>query len=369
MIRTGTILLTAFLLLAQGAVFAGTLELTSEQTAGLELATTTVEHHKATSVVQVNGTLMPDQNGVFRIGPVVDGFVMALNAVANDRVTKGQVLARLRSNTLGQAQADYLEALSRFEVTRASQERVEGLWRDGVVAESRWIEADSGYMAARAALDQRRRQLTLAGLSNEQIDALKDRPDRIADFELVSPVDGVVLSASVETGQMLSPGETVFRVADLSRLWAEVRIPIAALRRLGTGGKATLQVNAYPDDSFTGRLESLSGEVDADSQTVSGRVVIKNPGGLLRPGMYVRVDLTGDGQAGLMVPASAVFRSGDNTYLFKVLGPGRFEPVPITVGAELNGWVPVRGGVVAGTEIVSKGVAELKSHWQYQGGK
>ncbi len=367
--RPVTSLLISFLMLFPGIALSAPLALTAEQVAGLDLATTTVERRQAADTIQVNGTLIPDQNAVFRIGPVVDGFVVALHSVANDRVSKGQVLARLRSNTLGQAQADYLEALARFKVSRANRERIEGLWREGVVAESRWIEADSGERTARAALDQRRRQLVLAGLSSQQIDALENDPDRISDFDLVSPIDGVVLSASVETGQMLSPGETVFRVADLTRLWAQVRIPVASIRRLQVGGKATLQVNAYPDELFSGRLASLSGEVDADSQTVLGRVVIDNPDERLRPGMYTRVTLSGGAQSGLMVPASAVFRSGDTTYLFKVLGPGRFEPVPVVVGATLNGWVPVRDGIQAGTKIVSEGVAELKSHWQYQGGQ
>jgi cobalt-zinc-cadmium efflux system membrane fusion protein len=70
-----------------------------------------------------------------------------------------------------------------------------------------------------------------------------------------------------------------------------------------------------------------------------------------------------------MAPASAVFRVGDQAYLFKVLGNGRFEPVAVEIGIEADGWVPVRSGLAAGVEIVSGGVAELKSHWQYQGGE
>jgi hypothetical protein len=69
-----------------------------------------------------------------------------------------------------------------------------------------------------------------------------------------------------------------------------------------------------------------------------------------------------------MAPAGAVFRVGDQAYVFKVLGSGRFEPVAVEIGAEAGGWVPIRRGIAAGAEVVSGGVAELKSHWQYQGG-
>ena len=70
-----------------------------------------------------------------------------------------------------------------------------------------------------------------------------------------------------------------------------------------------------------------------------------------------------------MVPASAVFRVGEQAYLFKVLGSRRYAPTPIEIGLESEGWIAVPSGIEANSEIVSGGVAELKSHWQYQGGE
>jgi hypothetical protein len=85
--------------------------------------------------------------------------------------------------------------------------------------------------------------------------------------------------------------------------------------------------------------------------------------------MFVAATLSGAAVMSLMAPASAVFKVGDQAYLFKALGSGRFMPTAIEIGIEADGWIPLLGGVEAGTEIVSGGVAELKSHWQYQGGE
>ena len=105
------------------------------------------------------------------------------------------------------------------------------------------------------------------------------------------------------------------------------------------------------------------------SQTVAGRVVIDNQQGLLRPGMYVQAELKGVARSGLMVPQSAVFRRGNDNYVFIVSGPRNFEPVKVTTGQPTGGWTRIDSGVKAGDVVVSSGVAELKSHWQYQGGE
>jgi cobalt-zinc-cadmium efflux system membrane fusion protein len=96
---------------------------------------------------------------------------------------------------------------------------------------------------------------------------------------------------------------------------------------------------------------------------------VDNPDGRLRPGMYAQVTLTGLAYEGLAVPASAIFRMGDQSYVFKVVGPRQFTPIEVQVGTEMAGWVPVHAGLDEGDEVVISGVADLKGHFQYQGGE
>lgn len=345
------------------------LQLTPAQFDAIKLATATVTVRESRARLDLSGVLVADRRKTHRVSPVVDGMVTELRVVAHERVRKGQVLARLKSHGLGQAQADYLEALARFDLAQAERRRIEGLWNDGVVAESRWLTVDSEFKSARAALDARRRLLSLAGLSDQEIEQLADRPDRLAVFDLISPIDGLVTEVEIESGQLLSAGQVAFHVDDLSTLWVMVKIPVAHLPQVMIGAEAGIIVQASPGQTFQGKLESLGGEVDAQSQTLTGRIVLENPKGRLRPGMYAQVGLNSAPRKGVMAPASAVFQVGDRVYLFKVLGKGRYEPVRVEVGSELDGWVPIHRGVSAGDEVVSGGVAELKSHWQYQGGE
>ncbi len=349
--------------------FAATLQLTPAQLANVKLTTTTVTSRENLSQLKLNGILTADRRKTHRVAPVVDGVVTTLRVVAHEKVRKGQVLAQLRSHSLGQAQADYLEALARFELARAERKRIEGLWKDGVVAESRWLKVDSEYKSARATLEARRRLLSLTGLSDQQIGRLAKQPDQLAVFDLISPINGLVTGVDVEAGQLLMAGQAAFHVDDLSSLWAMVKIPVASLSLVKTGAMAEIRVQANPGKAYRGKLESLGSEVDAQSQTLAGRIVLANRDGLLRPGMYAEVSLSAITRQGLMVPASAVFRVGDQNYVFKALGGGRFEPVAIKTGRQAGNWVPVISGIALNASIVNGGVAELKSHWQYQGGE
>lgn len=358
-----------FFVLSPALAQAAEVELTEEQLASARLTTTTVATREIEPRMNLTATLTADRRKSHRVTPVVEGMVTELLAVENEAVQRGQVLARLRSNGLGQAQADYLEALARFDLARAERTRIEGLWKDGIVAESRWLTVDSEFKRASATLDARRRLLSLAGLSDRQIEELAQEPDRLAEFDLTSPIDGMVSGAEIESGQLVTAGQVAFHVDDLSSLWAVVQIPVASLSQIELGAEATIRTEARPGREYRGRLQSLAGEVNRQSQTLGGRIVVDNPDGELRPGMYATVTLAGIAYQGLMAPASAVFRVGEQTYLFKVLGPRRYAPVPIEIGVKADGWIAVRGGIEADAEIVSGGVAELKSHWQYQGGE
>ncbi|MBQ0833219.1 efflux RND transporter periplasmic adaptor subunit [Marinobacter sp.] len=359
------IALPLFSVLVHGAE----LELSPEQLETAGLATITVTSRENASRVKLTGSLTADQRKSHRIASVVEGIVTELQVVTHDRVREGQVLAKLRSNTLGQAQADYLEALFRFQLTQTEKTRIAGLRREGIVAESRLLKVNSDYKTARANLKQRRRLLSLTGLSDQQIQALEDKPDLLAEFELTSPIDGIVSVSTIESGQLLPAGEAAFHVDDLSSLWLEVQIPVASLPLVKVGAEALIQVQSTPDRPFHGKLQSLGTEVNRQSQTLEGRIVVANSEGLLYPGMYAEVSISGVVNQSLTVPASAVFRVGDQAYVFQALGGGRFEPTQVGIGSGADGLIPIQSGLETGATVVTQGVAELKSHWQYQGGE
>ncbi len=348
-------------------LMAGAVELTPQQMDNIQLQSSVVEKHNTAERFQVSGMLRADQQRVHLVAPMVESVVTSLQVVENNSVKQGELLAYLHSNSLGMAQAEYLESLARFQLAEAELKRVKSLHKDGIVSQSRLLEAESQFQTAHVMRDQRYRALTLIGIDETQIGQLSSHPNDLADLLLYSPATGVLLDVNVENGQLLQPGEAAFRIADLSVLWAEVRIPVSRLGSVAVNSQVNISVAAYPDQSFSGILQSLGGEVDSASQTVVGRVVIENPQQLLKPGMYVQAQLAGKQAQGVMAPRSAVFRRGDANYVFVVTGERTFTPVVVETGLGTSEFLQITKGLKAGDKVISEGVAELKGQWLYQG--
>lgn len=339
--------------------------LTAEQVKRANLSTAVVEARAASDTLRLPGTLAVDPRRSWRVSPVVEGVVEEVGATAHDVVRKGQVLARLRSSALGEAQVAWLGARAGLRLAEADRERNLALRKDGVVSESQWLRVDTEYQQAKSALEQADRKLALAGLSDGQIKSLESPQRRLGEMALTSPAAGVVLMSTVSRGQALAAGEDAFQVADLSTLWVTVHIPVASLAQIKPGAKATARVSGS-DRTWSGELGSLGGNVDMANQTVEGRVVVTNEEGFLRPGMYAEVEVVGAAVQALMVPSGASFNVGNQTYVFQKESDTRFKAVAVVAGPRLGEWTPVSGpGIAAGVEVVVAGLAELKSQWLY----
>lgn len=343
-------------------------ELTAQQVSSAGLTTGAIESRAASATLRLPGTLTTDPQRSWRVSAVVEGVVEDVGAVAHDRVGKGQVLARLRSSALGEAQLAWLEARGALRLATADHERSIALRKDGVVSDAQWLRVDTEFKRAEAALAQADRKLSLAGMSAERIEALESDDRGLGNLTLTSPAAGVVLASSISRGQALVAGELAFEVADLSTLWVTVHVPVVSLAQVVPGAKATLQVSGGDRAGWVGEVSSLGGEVDAADQTVEARIVVNNEGGFLRPGMYAEVEVIGAPVEALMVPSTAPFTVGNQAYIFQKIGDTRFRPLPVTASLPLGEWTPVSGpGVEAGVEVVVTGVAELKSQWLYEG--
>lgn len=355
---------------APEAVDTAVIELTADQVKSSGLTTATIETRDASSILRLPGTLAVDPRRSWRVSPVVEGVVEQVYTTPNNVVRKGQVLARLRSSALGDAQVAWLEARANLRIAGANRERNLGLRKQAVVSEGQWLQVDAEFQRATVALAQADHKLALAGMSPQQLAALESKRSRLGELVITSPASGVVLAANISLGQALATGDAAFEIADLSNLWVSVHVPVASLAQVARGAKATVRVSGSQREGWDGVIESLGGSVGAADQTVVARIVVANQGGFLRPGMYAEVEVRGVPVRGLVVPAGAVFNVGNQAYVFQRVGETRFRALAVTAGSALGNWTPVSGpGVAAGVAVVVNGLAELKSHWLYAGGE
>lgn len=296
--------------------------------------------------------LNPDR--VAHISPLVEGQLLSVDVSLGDRVEAETRLAQLRSVELGQARAELSRTTSLRKVAKQNRDRQRKLRGEGISSERRLLEAELAYEQADAERDAARSRLRVFGL----------RGGSGPDMTLASPIDGVVVERHATRGENVSPDDTLFIVADLTRVWVIGRVYEQQLARIAPGMAASLTLHAYPGRSWTGSVDFVGATLDESTRTLPIRVEIDNPDGVLRPGLFGALRLTSGAPSGtaVVVPLSAI-QMVDNRSVVFVPGDeeGEFAARPVTVGRESARQAEVIEGLDAGTRVVVAGAFVLKS--------
>ena len=173
---------------------------------------------------------------------------------------------------------------------------------------------------------------------------------------LPSPQSGVVSEVLVREGQAVMPGTPLFRVNGTDTLWLEAAIPQAGSAAIGPGTKVQATVNAVPGKTFDGEVEALLPQIDPTNRTQRARIVLRNEGGQLVPGMFAELTLQAEeGTAVPLVPTEALIATGTDSRVILVGTDGSFQPVRVRVGRSSGGHTEILAGLKGGERVVTSG--------------
>lgn len=314
------------------------------------------------SAVSGNGlpaqVVVPNQQIRIVSAPLA-GMVESMAVAVNQAVKKGQTLARLQSPMLAELQRDFLQTSLQAQLARNTLERDEKLFKDGIVAESRYLAARNSAATQAAAAGEKRQALRLAGMSNAAMARLQSSHAIDSALEVTAPIDGVVLEQMAVPGQRLDATAPLFKVARLSPLWLEIQVPVAQADGLNPG--ATVRV---PAPSASGKVISVGRNVAAANQTVMVRAEITDGADNLRPGQYVEAVL-GSAVAPKQwsVPTSALLRAENQAYVFVQTAAG-YHLKPVKILGQTAAAATIGGALLGNERVVVKGTVALKAAWQ-----
>ena len=293
------------------------------------------------------------------------GLAQSVAVAANDSVKKGQVLAHLASPMLIESQREYLQAATQAQLSRNSLNRDEQLFKEGIIAEGRYLATKSAAIQAAAGVSERRQALRLYGMSEASINRLQSSHVMSSTLEIVSPIDGVVLEQMVTAGQRVEAAAPLYKVARLSPLWLEIQMPASGVSGIAVG--ATVSIKAY---GAKGKVLSVGRNVSAN-QTVMVRAEITDGIQNLHAGQYIEAVIAVVEPASSVkqwhVPSSALARNQEKAFLF-VQTPAGFHAQPVTILNQSADSSAVSGELKDGDRIAVKGVAALKATWMGLGG-
>lgn len=286
------------------------------------------------------------------------GLVEALLVAVGDKVSKGQPLATLRSTELVTEQGSYLQALTQVRLAQSELARDEQLFKDGIIAERRYLTTKSRHEELASALNEHRQTLRLAGMDEAALRRLEQTRALSGTLTITAPIAGIVLEQKVVAGQRVDRLEALYRMARLDTLWLELRVPQERVSGLKTG-----QGVEVPAASASGRLIMIGRDVDPENQTVLLRAEITRGTDNLRPGQFIEAQLTAStaGQR-YSVPVAAVARGAKQSVIFVQTAQG-FRAQPVQIVSEQNGRSVIAGELRGDERVAVRGVAAVKGAW------
>ncbi len=306
-----------------------------------------VEKVSGTRTLRLFGRVVPEEGRVYRLNAGIDGFIRDVSAVTTgSQVRKNQLLATFSAPLAAQIIQTYILNLGASD--RFRQSASEGL-----------PEADS-VPAANANVQYRADQVLNLGMSALQMDEIRQTRQVPSEIKIVSPADGFVLSRNVSPGLKFDRGAEWYRIADLSRVWVLADVFENEAHDLRTGVRA--QVSLPTERKTLGaRVAEVLPQFDAATRTLKVRLETDNPGYVLRPDMFVDVELPVPFPPTITVPVDSVLDSGLRRTVFVERGEGVYEPRQVETGWRFGDRVEIVKGLTPGERIVVSGTFFLDS--------
>jgi Cu(I)/Ag(I) efflux system membrane fusion protein len=220
-----------------------------------------------------------------------------------------------------------------------------------------WSAAQAEFLAVRgdsALAAAARERLRMLGQSDAMIAELERSGAARQTFILYSSRAGVLETVEVRGGMRVEPGQTLARIQGVDTLWLEVAVPESRAAAVQPGSAARVFLAAYPGRERSGRIIAVLPELAPGSRTLRVRIELPNERGELRAGMSAQVQLAAQSnETALAVPTEAIIRSGKRVRVIAVREQGGFEPVEVTLGAEIDDRTVILTGLAEGQRIVS----------------
>jgi RND family efflux transporter MFP subunit len=304
----------------------------------MNIQTTEITRGPLRRTIRTVGTIDYNETALAAVTTKFKGWIEKLDVDASGQlVMRGEPLFDIYSPELYSAEAEYLAVLG--------------------------TNTDVSATALRAAaLDK----LKFFDISDAQIAALTKSRDPNKTMQILAPADGFVIEKNVVQGQMVDAGMPLYRLADLGIVWVFAQVYEQDLPYVQLGQEAVVKLSSLPDREFRGRVTYIYPNVDEKTRTARVRLEFENPGYFLKPGMFVSAQIVSELKPSvLLVPDSAVLRSGDKNTVFVALPGGKFDPRTVMLGLEAeHDQYEVISGLQAGDRVVTSGQFMLDSESQ-----
>ncbi|MEZ0322970.1 MAG: efflux RND transporter periplasmic adaptor subunit [Hydrogenothermaceae bacterium] len=282
----------------------------------------------------------------FEVSSPVDGIIEKVFVKQGDILKKGDVVVKIYSPQIASIQSNILMAKVRLKTAQDVLQREEMLYREEVIPYSRFYSAKIEYEKAKGEL-------------NALIKALKSYGEIEGNSIILrSKVDGFVAESKAINGMPVTIGNSIMRIYSRRILWVEAMVPFEDTQFIKVGQKANV-INPE-GKKVEGKITLINQEIDPKTSRNLVRVEVYNPGEVIKPNMYVNVEIPISSEKGLVIPYSAVVNHNGKNFVF-VKQSSKAVLREVKLGKKFNDDVKVISGLKEGEEIFIDGVIFLKA--------
>lgn len=322
----------------------GAIKVSPEKQQMIGVKTSVVGKSAMHRVLRTTGTVTPDEARVYRLIAAVDGWIRGTyNDLTGTLVKKDQELAYYYAPDFLSAEQAYLYVLGSLDRFVSSGKETPNQIKLTKIEVQRYIDS-----------------LRTLGMSEMQINEIARTRQSSERIKIVAPATGFIIARNVSLGQRFEKGTEWYRIADLRRVWVLADCFKNEAEHIKPGMKVRVTA-PHQKRELHAMVSNVIPQFDTNSRTLKVRLEMDNPGYLLKPGMFVDVEIPLQMPEAITVPADAVVDSGLKKTVFMDLGNGFFEPRQVETGWRNNGQIEITRGLMAGERIVVSGTFLIDS--------
>ena len=313
------------------------------------------------SELRLPGEIAFNADMVAHVVPRVSGVILEARKNLGDTVKKGEIIAIIDSRELGDARSRYLVALEREKLARYNFERIQRLWEARTVAEKEYLTAQKVFLEEKIEMTSAERKLKALGLSESEMNSLRqENSEDLTRYTIPAPFDGVVIRKHMSLGEWVKEDQEICLVADLSTVWVDIIVYAKDLSSLRIGQEATVKIDSNGLEGV-GKVSYVGPLVGEDTRTAKARVVLPNPDGRWRPGLFTKVAIVKRNTAPPVVVRADAVQTYRNKSVVFVQYDDQYEARPIVLGRADDKFAEVLKGLSAGERYVTKNSYVLKA--------
>lgn len=332
----------------------------SDQVKDLDIQTKIAGTGELSVTIATRGKIILHPNRLVHVLPKMPGVTREVMKNIGDVVTVGDVLAILESREMADIKANYLASKEKLALASSLLEREKRLYEKKVSAEQDYLNAKSVYEEARINVQLAKQRLHAFGINDEEIQGLTNENDPdLRLYDIRSPMNGVITSRHITTGEYVENTTTIFQIADLSVIWIDIGIYPKDLLRVKKGQLVDI---LFPDGkTASAKIIYLSPIIQDETITAQAIAELKNPDENWRPGSFVKVNIATEKMyVPILVPKDAVQEIDGKEFIF-VKVPEGFEKRQVQLGVSNGTSVEVLSGLKQGEEYAASKTFLLKA--------